>query len=147
MTLEEILALLPDNSVGAIDAADLRTAVTELWARSSTVGQVFSYRWATSPGPGTGRVAGPWVIGSGIVQLSETTEDGATLSYAILDALPGTVLRVIADGGASVLRATVTGLSVDQGNYRDVPVLVESVTGPAPAANAKVSVAITGVIP
>ncbi len=31
MTLDEILALLPDNTTGAIDAADLRTAVTELW--------------------------------------------------------------------------------------------------------------------
>lgn len=31
MTLDELLALLPDNNTGAIDAADLRTIVTELW--------------------------------------------------------------------------------------------------------------------
>lgn len=30
-TLDELLALLPDNSTGAIDAADLREVVTGLW--------------------------------------------------------------------------------------------------------------------
>lgn len=33
MTLAEMLALLPDNDTGEIDAADLRTIVTELDAR------------------------------------------------------------------------------------------------------------------
>jgi Ca2+-binding EF-hand superfamily protein len=31
MTLEELLALLPDNTTGEISAADMRTIVTELW--------------------------------------------------------------------------------------------------------------------
>ena len=31
MTLDELLALLPDNTTGAIDAVDLRTIVTELF--------------------------------------------------------------------------------------------------------------------
>lgn len=31
-TLAELLALLPDNTTGEIDAVDLRTIVTELWA-------------------------------------------------------------------------------------------------------------------
>lgn len=33
-TLAEILALLPDNQAGAIDAADVRAAVTALWHRT-----------------------------------------------------------------------------------------------------------------
>jgi hypothetical protein len=31
VTLEELLALLPDNTTGDIDAADMRTVVTELY--------------------------------------------------------------------------------------------------------------------
>lgn len=34
-TLEEMLALLPDNITGEISAGDLRTIVTNLWARSA----------------------------------------------------------------------------------------------------------------
>lgn len=34
-TLEEILALLPDNTTGDISAADVRFAVTELWAEAN----------------------------------------------------------------------------------------------------------------
>lgn len=37
MTLEELLALLPDNDTGDIDAADLRTIVTELATATATV--------------------------------------------------------------------------------------------------------------
>jgi hypothetical protein len=33
-TLDDVLALLPDNATGAIDAADLRAVVTALWAKS-----------------------------------------------------------------------------------------------------------------
>lgn len=35
MTLEELLALLPDNDAGAIDAVHLRTIVTELWTQTA----------------------------------------------------------------------------------------------------------------
>ena len=31
MTLDDLLALLPDNTTGAISAADMRTIVTELY--------------------------------------------------------------------------------------------------------------------
>jgi hypothetical protein len=34
MTLDELLALLPDNNTGAIDAADLRTIVTDLFTKA-----------------------------------------------------------------------------------------------------------------
>lgn len=34
-TLAEILALFPDNTTGAIDADDMRTAITEIWGRTA----------------------------------------------------------------------------------------------------------------
>lgn len=37
-TLAEILALLPDNTTGQIDASDMRTAVTALWERTPSSG-------------------------------------------------------------------------------------------------------------
>src|SRR5262245_11244469 len=37
MTLDELLALLPDNTTGEIDAADLRTVVTELFNATAAV--------------------------------------------------------------------------------------------------------------
>src|SRR5262245_60262982 len=37
MTLDELLALLPDNTTGEIDAADLRTIVTELFNKTAAV--------------------------------------------------------------------------------------------------------------
>jgi hypothetical protein len=37
MTLEELLALLPDNTTGAIDASDLRAIVTELYNISGSL--------------------------------------------------------------------------------------------------------------
>lgn len=40
MTLEEMLALLPDNSTGEIDAVDLRTIVTGLWDNDQAVGRL-----------------------------------------------------------------------------------------------------------
>lgn len=40
MTLEELLALLPDNDTGAIDAADLRTIVTDLYGQIADIANV-----------------------------------------------------------------------------------------------------------
>lgn len=36
-TLDDLLALLPDNSSGAIDADDLRTIVSELWGGTASL--------------------------------------------------------------------------------------------------------------
>lgn len=37
MTLEELLALFPDNTTGDISAADVRTAITELFNTTAAV--------------------------------------------------------------------------------------------------------------
>lgn len=41
-TLDDLLALLPDNTTGEIDAADLRDVISALYARTPYVGQVAS---------------------------------------------------------------------------------------------------------
>jgi Uncharacterized conserved protein (DUF2190) len=48
-TLAELLALLPDNTTGEIDAADMREIVTELWNRT---GPLDSILFDTTPTPG-----------------------------------------------------------------------------------------------
>ena len=47
MTLDEMLALLPDNQTGDIDAADLRTIVTELFNDTAAL-QTAVGNWATT---------------------------------------------------------------------------------------------------
>lgn len=42
VTLAQLLDLLPDNTTGEISAADMRTIVSALWAKSSGSGQVGS---------------------------------------------------------------------------------------------------------
>src|SRR5262245_52811150 len=76
MTLAELLALLPDNNTGDIDAADLRTIVTELFDNTATVlaeaqantGQIVNNDARLdalenqAPGGGGATVAGRWQI-------------------------------------------------------------------------------------
>lgn len=53
-TLDELLALLPDNDTGEIDAVDLRTIVTALWDRAgTTVGGTWKYSPDTDGTPQT----------------------------------------------------------------------------------------------
>lgn len=147
MTLDELLALLPDNTTGDIDAEDLRTVVTGLWDRASRAAQVFSYLWVTTPGPGAGKITGPWTLGPGVLQVSETTDDGQILGFAILDNLAGSQVLVVGPGGVGVMHADVVGASVDQGGYRDLPVMVTEVSGAVPALNAKVTLAVLVLLP
>lgn len=144
MTLDEMLALLPDNDSGEITAADLRTIITELYQLASTVGQNYSYSWSTADlSPGSGKVGMDldWADTATKVLMSEITSDGESLTFAMLDsALEAQVW--ISTGTDSRLKATVTGPSLDQGGYRELPVEVYDVHGPAPANNAKVSVTL-----
>jgi hypothetical protein len=68
-TLDELLALLPDNTTGEIAPVDLRTIVTELWAQATTNPYVNSvsqgpftlpvaaaFTALPSPGPVTGTI-------------------------------------------------------------------------------------------
>lgn len=141
MTLDELLALLPDNTTGEISAADMRTIVIELHKLASVVGQVFSYVWVTSGGsPGAGKVTmdQPWQTLASKALISETTDDGQVLTFAGLDnALEGQLWFATQDGAK--LRAKVLGPSVDQGGYREVPIQVTEMSGTPPSNNEKMS--------
>jgi hypothetical protein len=149
MTLEEMLALLPDNTTGAIDAADLRAIVTDLFTAANTYAQTFSYGWTTTgSAPSTGKVTtdnGVWDLTATLVELNETTSDGYALVFNLLDSSTGGQVWLSAATGG-ILKATITGPSVDQGSYREIPVTVDSVSGVAPVNNEKVTVTILAVI-
>lgn len=145
MTLDEMLALLPDNSTGAIDAADLRAIVTGLFDAANTYAQTFSYGWSTTGGaPSNGKVMTEPLAWDDTVThllLNETTADGYALVFNLFDASSGGQIWLSAANGG-LLRTTITGPSVDNGSYRDIPVTVDSFTGPAPANNEKVAVTV-----
>lgn len=144
MNLDEMLALLPDNTSGAIDAADLRAIVTGLFERASTIGQVFSYQWTTATSPAGGRVnlLPGWSGAATTLLLSETTLSGQVLSFEILDNSVNPEIWLIGSSGGR-LEAVVSGPSVDMGQYREVPISVHNISGTAPVANDKVQVAVT----
>lgn len=202
MTLEELLALLPDNNTGAIDAADLRTIVTELYTRDDTnaaaadgrldaleagtaaldgrldqaeanittlqsdlnaleatvainsdrlddlelagdgYAQVFSYLWVTTANPAAGKVTvNAWSMSASLLQISETTDDGQNLTFAVMDGASRAQITIhTADGKR--LRADVNGPTSDQGSYRNVSITPTEVSGTAPATSQKTTVAI-----
>lgn len=142
-----MLALLPDNTTGDISAADLRAIVTDLYTIASTVGASYPFEWVNNPAPASGKVSvtGGWSTAATAVVLSETTADGAPLSFDVVDfATEGRVfLNAV---GGSRLSADQTGPSVDNGTYRSIPIANAVLTGAAPAAAEKVFVTLQGVI-
>lgn len=148
MTLAELLALLPDNNSGAIDAADLRAIVTELYEAANTYAQTFSYQWLTSgTSPASGKVTADmlWDLSSTIIRINETTSDGHTLLFTLLEEASGTAIWLSAATGG-ILKATIGGPIVDQGSYRDIPVIVESISGASPANNEKTTVTVLAMV-
>jgi hypothetical protein len=108
---------------------------------------VFGYLWQSSgvaPGAGKAGLTPPWSLSSATLVISETTESGQNLVFSLLD--DSTARLVISGAGGGVLHADVTGPSVDQGSYREVPITVTSVAGLAPINNEKVTVTILAVV-
>jgi hypothetical protein len=148
LELDELLALLPDNTTGAIDAADLRTIVTELFTAANTYAQTFGYLWqaaGTTPASGKCTVTPPWGLGSSLLLISETTEDGHNLVFTLLDSANARVILSGTNGG--ILHADIIGPSVDVGSSREVPISVTSVTGLAPLNGEKMAVTILAYLP
>jgi hypothetical protein len=145
MSLEELLALLPDNNSGAIDAADLRTIVTELFYAANTYAQTFSYTWSTTGGtPSTGKVVTDnqaWDATVSAIWINETTSDGYALVFGLFDASSGGQIWLSGANGGS-LHTTIAGPSVDAGAYRTIPVTPDSWNGPIPVNNEKVTVTV-----
>jgi hypothetical protein len=149
MTLDEMLALLPDNTTGQISAADLRAVVTDLYHAANSVSDAFTFKWSTS---GTAPTAGhvtmdqPWQTFATKALVSETADDGTVLSFATLDTAVAARIWVTTATGQKMV-ADVTGPSVDVGTYRELPIHVVSTAGAQPANNAPVTVSLVTVLP
>jgi len=129
-TLNDLLALLPDNTSGDISAADLRTITTALWNRVNAIVDR-PYTTTNSAGPASGKlyVQGGWATPTGL-ELHDTSGDGAATPWSTIQA--GTWLRLDRNDGQGILRLTATGTPVDSGTTGSVSVSVRDVTGTAP---------------
>src|SRR5262245_20502386 len=148
MTLDEMLALLADNTTGAIGADDMRAIVTDLYNAAHSVGDSYAYRWSTSgTAPATGHVTmdQPWQTFATKVLVSEPTEDGIGPAFTTVDTAAAAKCWITTASG-SKLEANITGPSVDLGTYREVPIQVVSITGPQPANNANVTTTLAAII-
>src|SRR5262245_21878532 len=148
MTLDELLALLPDNTTGEISPADMRTIVTDLFNAAHTLGDSYAYRWSSSPGAqSAGHVSmdQPWLTFATKIQASETTDDGLAPGFATVDnAIDGKFW--ISNASGSKIEGNILGPSVDMGTWREIPVQIVSIIGPAPANNSQVTVTLAGVL-
>lgn len=96
-TLDELLALLPDNNTGAIDAADLRTIVTALWGETATLASVvetlgeetselggrIAALESRSGGGGGPSISGVWQVNptpGAVPQSMQVTSDNGTIT-------------------------------------------------------------------
>jgi hypothetical protein len=142
MTLEELLALIPDNEDGQIEADDLQTIVTELYNRAgNSMGDSWAYKWTTSSPPPTGRanLDAAWGVTATKLWVSETADEGASPTFGMIeDAVQARLWIGTADGKR--LGADITGPIVDLGTYREIPIEVTDVVGPGPANNDSVTV-------
>jgi hypothetical protein len=142
-TLDDLLALLPDNDTGEITASDLRTIVTELWHQASIYGNSYLFKWDMNPPPSAGQITmdQPWQMFATKILVSATTNDGLTLTFDLLDNSTETKFLLATKAGGK-LQATATGPSVDFGSYREVPVTVTSMSGTPPSGNDNVTVTV-----
>jgi len=142
MNLDEMLALLPDNDTGEIGADDLRTIVTELYIAAHTIFQTYAFNWSTDPTPPTGKIAmnAGWSTDSVLVHVNETTANGVNTPFGFADELNSVQFTLGGQNGVR-MNGHVTGVSVDQGAYRDVPVTIESITG-TPSNNQLLTLAL-----
>lgn len=145
MTLDEMLALLPDNDAGDISAADMRAVVTALHELAASFAQVFAFQWTFgAPAPATNgeAVVGPaWGLTADTLYLSETALDGHQLTFGVIDLATTVSVWVVNEAGSRMV-ATVTGPSVDLGDSRTIPIAVDSVTGAVPEEGTPVTVAL-----
>ena len=147
--LDDLLALLPDNTSGAIDAADLREIVSTIWEHGSIVEARVSALESNNTGTGSVSITGVWNLSSsaGAVPSAKSmtcdTGDFTTASW-LRFAVPdknGVDLTAAITGATRIfgqqkkdsrtwVNLNVTGLATSAGSYVEVPVnVVEFETG------------------
>jgi hypothetical protein len=143
MHLDELLALLPDNTTGEIDAADLRTIVTDLWTAAHSAVLRFAYQYSINPAPGAGELGATWAVGDGSLTVSETSEDGEVLPFSLIDGTTGVSFVVATPAGDRAIVGDITGPSVDQGTYRVLPTTVDTALLTEPPDKTLVTLTLT----
>lgn len=142
-TLDDLLALLPDNDSGQISANDLRTIVAELWAHT-WVGEQYPFVFTTAATPVKGAVgANVWSTAVASIRLSDQATDNTNVAFGRLDT-PGTLVRIRATP-TQLLIAEVVGPSVvNAAGWRTLNVSGVSALGAMPADKALVTLTILG---
>jgi hypothetical protein len=110
-SLEELLALLPDNDIGAIDAADLRTIITDLWERGvdpaeidATIAELIG-----TPGSETELVLSASIDASALMSMNDSFEGKANGVPTVTDS--GHVYTAYQNPAAAALTVTDGKLS------------------------------------
>lgn len=95
MNLNDLLALLPDNEVGIIDAAALRTVVTSIWEHIWIASDYpYYYRPGDVSEVGNSEVSVPDWSGAGtMIYIAQEAADGSATPRDLIDT-PGTRIRV-----------------------------------------------------
>lgn len=144
MTLDELLALLPDNSSGAISAADIRTIVTDLFNHTSAVeARVGALEVGGTDGGGDGTISvtGRWQIqnvpdftpGNGqvgcdtgsfstaaLIRFNKFEKSSQDMTNGLLNALG--LYGQQWDNASNWIKWDVTGTPVVVADYVEVPV-------------------------
>jgi 3D (Asp-Asp-Asp) domain-containing protein len=144
--LDDLLALLPDNSTGEISAADLRAVISGIWEEGAIVAARVSALEQTG-GSGTGviSITGSWGINTNpdatpgtktvacdtgnfstasVLKISKTDKDLTDLTAAIIGA--NRIFAQQKKDSTSWVDYTVTGAATDNGSWISVPVSVTS---------------------
>lgn len=124
----------------------LTPRVNALEAEPELIGQMFTYEWSTAATPAVGKITSnpQWNASATVLLISETTADGASIFFTLVDAANTSVKLTAANGGK--ITATTTGPSVDKGTYREVPIAIQSAIGPTPISNERVTVTVLLVV-
>jgi hypothetical protein len=142
MTLDQMLALLPDNNTGQIKAADLRSIVTDMWTVANTQALIFNYQYNTATAPQNGKTNIAWTLAAFVLAVSKQTGDGGQLPVAVINDTANNVFTLSSGDRSHLIRGTITGLSVDQGSYVTFPVTVSEVVGTQPANNTSMNLSV-----
>src|SRR3546814_6230633 len=109
-TLAEILALLPDNASGEIDAADVRAAVTALWHRTDGTDPIEGLLFDTANpllGNEQGRVH--WNTDEGTIDVDQSLTSAIQVGYE-------SRINVRNNSGATILNGRAVRITGNVGN-------------------------------
>ena len=109
-TLQEILDLLPDNDTGAIDAADVRAAVTALWHRTDGTDPIEGLLFdTTAPDPVQAAGHVHWNPDEGTLDIDQDSNSSIQVGYE-------SRINVRNNSGATILNGRAVRITGNIGN-------------------------------